>query len=101
MRESEREWLEIFNSVDDLVLVVDTEGTSVLTAWAADKFAAEHIKGAMEKYGVADLVSHKKAIIPGLVAVESGKLEEESGWKIEVGPRESSGIPQFLKANWG
>ena len=79
------------------LLVVDTEGTSVLTAWAADKFNPKTIAAAMEKYQLAAQVSHKNLIIPGYVAVLSGKLEEESGWNILVGPKEASGIPKFLK----
>jgi acetyl-CoA decarbonylase/synthase complex subunit gamma len=30
----------------------------------------------------------------------SGKLEEETGWEIMVGPRESSIIPRYLKEVW-
>jgi acetyl-CoA decarbonylase/synthase complex subunit gamma len=36
-------------------------------------------------------------IIPGYVAVISGKLQEKSGWKVVVGPRESSGILSFTR----
>jgi acetyl-CoA decarbonylase/synthase complex subunit gamma len=81
------------------IVVVDTEGTSVLTAWASEKFSAESIAAAVKKSGVEEKVSHRKVVIPGGVAVLSGKLEDESGWKVQVGPRESSGIPQFLR-NW-
>ena len=83
------------------ILVVDTEGTSVLTAWAAEKFTSEQIAAAMEKNEVEAVAPHKKIIIPGLIAVESGKLQEETGWEIIVGPKESSALPSYLKANWG
>ncbi|MDP8237415.1 MAG: acetyl-CoA decarbonylase/synthase complex subunit gamma [Candidatus Erginobacter occultus] len=79
------------------LLVVDTEGTSVLTAWAADKFNAASISRALNDSGAADLLDHRNLILPGYVAVLSGKVEEESGWTVEVGPREASGIPKFLK----
>ncbi|MEA1927229.1 MAG: acetyl-CoA decarbonylase/synthase complex subunit gamma [Candidatus Auribacterota bacterium] len=79
------------------LLIVDTEGTSVLTAWAADKFNAESISEAMIKAGVEEMLDHKKVILPGYVAVLSGKLEDESGWEVLVGPKEASGIPKFLK----
>ena len=45
-------------------------------------------------------MEHRKIIIPGLIAVMSGKLEEESGWQVLVGPRESSAIPSYLKTVW-
>ena len=83
------------------ILVVDTEGTSVLTAWAAEKFTTDQIATAMRKNEVEKVAPHKKIIIPGLIAVESGKLQEETGWEVIVGPKESSGIPSYLKANWG
>ena len=83
------------------ILVVDTEGTSVLTAWAAEKFTTDQIAAAMEKAEVEAVAPHKKVVIPGLIAVESGKLQDETGWEVIVGPKESSGLPSYLKANWG
>ena len=74
------------------------EGVSVLTAWPAEKFTAETIAKSLEDCKIKEKVSHKELIIPGYVAVLSGKLEEASGWKVRVGPREASGLPSFLKA---
>jgi len=84
------------------VVVVNTEGTSVLTAWAAEKFTAEIIAKNVQSSDVGSKVKHRKLIIPGHVAVLSGKLEEELAqeWKVLVGPRESSGIPAFLRNTW-
>ncbi|MGE5197944.1 MAG: acetyl-CoA decarbonylase/synthase complex subunit gamma [Deltaproteobacteria bacterium] len=79
------------------IISVDTEGMSVLTAWAAEKFTPEKISGALKKFAVADIVSHKKLIIPGYVAMMSGDLQEQSGWDVLVGPKEAAGIPSFLK----
>jgi len=89
------------SKVPSNILVVDTEGTSVLTAWAAEKFTTDTISAAMKKFEVEAVAPHKKIIIPGLIAVESGKLQDETGWEIIVGPKEASGIPSYLKANWG
>jgi len=79
------------------IVSCDSEGMSVLTAWAAEKFTAESIAAMLEKSGVKEKVKHKNVIIPGYVAVLSAKLEEESGWKVTVGPKEASGIPSFLR----
>jgi acetyl-CoA decarbonylase/synthase, CODH/ACS complex subunit gamma len=90
---------EIENSrVPSYLLVKDTEGLSVMTAWAAGKFVADAIAPFVKKSGIGDKIKHHKIIIPGYAASESGGLEEElAGWKIEVGPREASHIPAYLK----
>ena len=82
------------------VVVVDTEGTSVLTAWAAEDFTPEIIAKTMKECAIEEKVDHKIAVLPGGVAVLSGDLEQESGWKVVVGPRESSGIPAFFKTDY-
>jgi acetyl-CoA decarbonylase/synthase complex subunit gamma len=80
------------------LLVKDTEGLSVMTAWAAGKFSADIIAPFVKKSGIEDKVGHHKLIIPGYSAAESGGLEEElSGWEIMVGPREGAHIPGYLK----
>ena len=82
------------------IVVVDTAGTSVLTAWAAEDFTPEIIAKTMKECGIEEKVDAKIAVLPGGVAVLSGDLEQESGWKVVVGPRESSGIPAFLKTEY-
>jgi acetyl-CoA decarbonylase/synthase complex subunit gamma len=79
------------------LICVDTEGMSVLTAWAAEKFNAQVVADALVKYKLDEKVKHKNLIIPGYVAMMSGELEEKSGWKILVGPREASSLPSYLK----
>jgi len=85
------------SKIPSYIVSVDTEGMSVLTAWAAEKFTPDKIPESIDKFGVKDAVSHKRLIIPGYVAVMSGDLEEKSGWEIVVGPKEAAGIPSFLK----
>jgi acetyl-CoA decarbonylase/synthase complex subunit gamma len=86
--------------ISGYILPVDTDGISVLTGWAAGKFTPEKITDMLKETGMADKVNHNTVIIPGGVAVLSGKLEELSGWKVLVGPRESAGIPSFIKQRW-
>ncbi|MCJ7764102.1 MAG: acetyl-CoA decarbonylase/synthase complex subunit gamma [Dehalococcoidales bacterium] len=91
---------EIENSrVPCYLLVRDTEGLSVMTAWAAGKFGSDTIAPFIKKCGIGDKVKHRKLVIPGYIAIESGGLEEElPGWEIMVGPREGAHIPAYLKA---
>ena len=79
------------------IVSVDTEGMSVLTAWAAEKFTPHKITESLNKFGVKETVSHKQLVIPGYVAVMSGELQDESGFEVIVGPKEAAGIPAFLK----
>ena len=86
--------------IPSYILVVDTEGTSVLTAYSGDKLNEKTVADAIVKFDVEKLVKHRKLMIPGYVAVMSGKLEEATGWEILVGPRESSMIPKYLQSTW-
>jgi acetyl-CoA decarbonylase/synthase complex subunit gamma len=81
------------------LLVMDTEGLSVLTAWAAGKFVGDAIGAFIKKSGIAEKVKHRRVVIPGAVAAVSGDLEEElgKGWEVKIGPREAAHIPAFLK----
>lgn len=91
---------EVENSkVPSWLAVIDVEGLSVLTAWAAGKFTASKISEFIKESGVEKNIAHKELIIPGYVAILSGALEDKlEGWKITVGPREANALPSFLKA---
>jgi acetyl-CoA decarbonylase/synthase, CODH/ACS complex subunit gamma len=85
---------------DCYLVVVDTGGLSVESAVAGRYFSADSIVSALKEMEVENLVSHKTLIIPGLSARLSGETEDASGWKILVGPKDSSGLPQYLKERW-
>ncbi|MBL7124085.1 MAG: acetyl-CoA decarbonylase/synthase complex subunit gamma [Actinobacteria bacterium] len=87
------------SKVPSWLLVMDVEGQSVLTAWAAGKFVPELIAQFINKSGIADKVKTRKIVIPGYVAQLQGELEDEldGKWKITVGPREAGEVPKFLK----
>jgi acetyl-CoA decarbonylase/synthase complex subunit gamma len=80
------------------LLIMDTEGLSVMTAWAAGKFSGDMVGMFIKKCGIADKIAHKKVIIPGYAAAISGEMEEElPDWEILIGPRDASLLPKFLK----
>jgi acetyl-CoA decarbonylase/synthase, CODH/ACS complex subunit gamma len=85
--------------VPSWLLVMDTEGLSVLTAWAAGKFVGDAIGQYVKKSGITEKVKHRKIVIPGFVAAVSGDLEEELGseWEVKIGPREAAHLAPFLK----
>ncbi|MBN2036570.1 MAG: acetyl-CoA decarbonylase/synthase complex subunit gamma [Chitinispirillaceae bacterium] len=78
--------------------VVDAEGLSVLTAWAAGKFSADKIAGFVKSQTDDLSMSNRKLVIPGYVSCLSGEVEERlPGWEIIVGPQEASDIGPFMK----
>jgi acetyl-CoA decarbonylase/synthase complex subunit gamma len=83
------------------LLVCDTEGLSVLTAWSAGKFDADKIAKTVKGQNAAEKVTHRNVVIPGGVAVLRGELEEAlPDWKIMVGPREAMAVGGYLKEHW-
>jgi len=79
------------------LLVVDTEGLSVMTAFSAGKLTPESVVKGLEASGAKERSKRGEIIIPGMVTRMSGKLQEAAGLKVIVGPKESSGLPKFLK----
>ncbi len=88
------------SKIPSYIIACPTDGTSVLTAWAAGKFNGEKIAEFLPTSGIEGLVDHRNIVIPGYVAVIKGALEEKSGWKVTVGPAEASGLPAFAKSHF-
>jgi acetyl-CoA decarbonylase/synthase complex subunit gamma len=83
------------------IIAFDTDGLSVMTAWAGGKFIGESIGPWLKDSDLNQKVNKKVLIIPGGVAAIKGKIEELSGWEVMVGPRESNGIGSFAKLRLG
>ena len=83
------------------LIAYETEGLSVLTAWAGGSFIGENIGPWLKDSEINEKVNHKQLIIPGGVAAIKGKIEELSGWEVTVGPREANGISSFAKLKLG
>ena len=90
---------EIENSgVPVHLAIVECEGMSVLTAWAAGKFSGAKVAAFLKASGLEAQVATRRLIIPGYVAQISGELEESlPGWEVVVGPQEASDLGPFLK----
>ncbi|KYK38165.1 MAG: acetyl-CoA decarbonylase/synthase complex subunit gamma [Theionarchaea archaeon] len=86
--------------LDAYLLVFDTEGLGVEAAVAGGQLDAYKAKEAMEEAKLTETLSHKKIVIPGMAARISGELEQISGWEVMVGPKDSSGIPEFIEKRW-
>jgi acetyl-CoA decarbonylase/synthase complex subunit gamma len=82
------------------LFIVDTEGLSVLTAVAGGKLDEVMVADALREFGVEEAVDHHVIIIPGYAAPLSGRIEEETGWTVKVGPRDASEIGEYLEKEW-
>jgi acetyl-CoA decarbonylase/synthase complex subunit gamma len=89
------------SKIPSYIVACPTDGTSVLTAWAAGKFTGEKISEFLKDCGIESLVNHRNLVLPGYVAVIKGALEEKSGWKALVGPVEAAGLPAYAKSHFG
>ncbi len=79
------------------LLVLDTEGRAVDVSVAGSQFNGKAVADLIKETGIEEKVKTRKMVIPGLGAPVSGEIEDESGWEIMVGPRDSSALPDFLR----
>jgi acetyl-CoA decarbonylase/synthase complex subunit gamma len=82
------------------LIVVDTEGSAVDSGVAGRKLTADKVAEALKATGIEGKVKHRKLVIPGKASRISGEIEEISGWKVQVGPRDSSEIPKYIIDKW-
>lgn len=82
------------------LLVADTEGLSVDSAVAGRKLNAQKVADIISSSGISEKVAHRTLIIPGLAARLKGDIEDTTNWDVMVGPRDSAGIPAYLKEKW-
>jgi acetyl-CoA decarbonylase/synthase complex subunit gamma len=72
----------------------------VLTSVAAGKLNEALVRDSIKKFGLENEVSHRKLIIPGYASPLSGRIEEATGWKVLVGPRDAAEIGEYLHEEW-
>jgi len=88
------------SKINAYLIVVDTEGSAVDSGVAGRKLTADKVAEALKATGMESKVKHRKIIIPGKASRISGEIEELSGWKVQVGPRDSSEIPKYIIDKW-
>ncbi len=78
------------------LLVLDTNGRAVDVSLAGGQLTGESVADLIKDSGIEDKVKTRTLIVPGLSAPISGEIEDESGWEVLVGPRDSSAVPDFF-----
>lgn len=78
------------------LLVLDTVGRAVDVSLAGGQLNGKAVADLIKETGIEDKVKTRKMIIPGLAAPVSGEIEDDTGWEVVVGPRDSSAVPDYL-----
>jgi hypothetical protein len=90
----------VLPGLDAWVLVVDTRGINVWCAAGKGTFSAEEVARVVEETRLAEVVEHRRLVLPQLAApgVAAHRVKEACGFRVKYGPVRASDIPRFLEA---
>ncbi|MCL2156485.1 MAG: acetyl-CoA decarbonylase/synthase complex subunit gamma [Methanobrevibacter sp.] len=78
------------------LLVLNTVGRAVDVAIAGGQFDGKAVADLIKDTQIENKINTRKMVIPGLAAPLSGEIEDETGWDVMVGPRDSSAVAEFI-----
>ncbi len=86
---------------DAWLLILDTKGINVWCAAGKGTFGTEELAQRIKITKLADIISHKRIILPQLSApgVAAHLLRQHTGFKVIYGPVRAADIPCFLDNN--
>jgi len=82
------------------ILALNTEGINVWCAAGKGTFSTDELVSRIESSGLAEVVSHRRLIIPQLAApgVAAHQVKAESGFRVKYGPIKAADLPAFIDA---
>lgn len=85
--------------VDGWILVLDTQGINVWCAAGKGTFGTDELVERIESSGLANVVTHRRLIVPQLGApgVSAHEVRRRSGFQVVYGPVRADDLPVFLK----
>ncbi len=85
---------------DIWILVLDTDGINVWCAAGKGTFGTEELVCRIKSSGLANIVKHRKLILPQLGApgVAAHLVAKLSGFKVQYGPVRAEDLPAYLDA---
>ncbi len=85
---------------DGWILVLDTKGINVWCAAGKGTFGTDEIVTRAAAVGLAEIVSHRKLIVPQLGApgVSAHEVKKRSSFSVVYGPVRAEDLPAFLDA---
>ena len=86
---------------DAWILVLDTKGINVWCAAGKGTFGTEELVRRIRVTGLADIVSHRKIIVPQLGApgISWPEVMRQSKFMVEYGPVRARDLPEYLKTH--
>ncbi|MEW5735961.1 MAG: HgcAB-like fusion protein [Thermodesulfobacteriota bacterium] len=84
--------------LDVWLLVAESKGVNVWCAAGGEEFNTHSVVSAVKVSGIADMVDHRRLILPPLCApgVKASAVREETGFKVSWGPVWLQDIPAYL-----
>jgi hypothetical protein len=86
--------------LDVWLMVLDTKGVNVWCAAAKGTFGTGELVGRIRATGLAQVVRHRRLILPqlGAVGVAAHKVKQATGFSVLYGPVRARDIPAYLAA---
>lgn len=90
---------EALDGIECYILALDTKGINVWCAAGKGTFGTDELVYRIERTGLADVVEHRRLILPqlGATGVSAHEVRERSGFKVTFGPVRASDIREFLE----
>lgn len=84
--------------LDCWLLILDTKGVNVWCAAGKGTFGTEELVSRIEATGLAEIVSHRRLILPqlGAVGVSAHEVFKRSGFSVQYGPVRARDIKEYL-----
>jgi len=86
--------------IDAWILVIDTKGVNVWCAAGKGTFGTDELVRQVGATGLAEVVSHRKLVVPQLGApgIAAHEVKRICGFKVAYGPVRARDIPAFLES---
>ncbi len=86
--------------LDVWLMVLDTKGVNVWCAAAKGTFSTDELVRRIRSTGLAQVVRHRRLIVPqlGAVGVAAHKVKQATGFSVRFGPIRARDLPAYLAA---
>jgi NAD-dependent dihydropyrimidine dehydrogenase PreA subunit len=97
-----RRLIKKLHGLDAWLLVADSKGVNVWCAAGGEEFNTRSVVSAVKTSGIAEIVNHRRLILPPLGApgIKARAVEKQTGWSVHWGPVRAQDIPQYLRQGY-